>query len=76
MTPFFAAFLPPIRPRNARRSIASVVSKIGTPIASSGTPTDTMNEFGACDASGRTDTTNPKNIDPQSPRNTDAGWKL
>ena len=53
--------------------MASEVSKTGTPIASSGTPTDTRNEFGACDASGRTAITKPRNIDPQSPRNTDAG---
>ena len=60
--------------RTDRRRIASAVSKIGTPIARSGTPTETRNEFGTCEASGSVETVKPRNIDPASPRKTDAGW--
>ena len=59
-----------------RRTIASAVSKIGTPIARSGTPMDTKNESPLFITSGRTDSRKPMYIDPVSPRNTLAGWKL
>ena len=60
--------------RNARRKMASEVSKIGTPIASRGMPTDTRYEFCACEASGSVDRTKPMYMEPESPRKTDAGW--
>ena len=59
-----------------RRTIASAVSKIGTPIARSGTPMDTKNESPLFITSGRTDSRKPMYMDPVSPRNTLAGWKL
>ena len=55
---------------------SGTVSKIGTPIARSGTPMDTKNESPLFITSGRTDSRNPRYIDPVSPRNTLAGWKL
>ena len=63
-----------IRCLSERRNMASVVSNTGTPIARSGTPTDTRNEFGELNMSGSVDTTKPMNIDPESPRKTLAGW--
>ena len=67
----FDSFL--INARTVLRTIARAVSKIGTPIASSGTPTETRNESVACEHNGSTATMKPIYIDPQSPRKTDAG---
>ena len=62
--------------RSVRRRIASAVSKIGTPIASIGTPSETKSESLDFMKSGRVERTKPRYIEPVSPRKTLAGWKL
>ena len=63
-----------------RRMMAREVSKIGTPIERSGTPTDTCRELDEAVLMavliGSVARTKPRYMDPVSPRNTEAGWKL
>ena len=79
MTCVFPVSAPDICRSNAlttRLMIARAVSKIGTPIARIGTPRLTKSESDPPLASGIVASVNPMNIEPVSPRNTDAGLKL
>ena len=62
--------------RTVRRTIASAVSNIGTPMASMGTMTDTIKESPVLVINDTVDRKKPRNMAPVSPRNTDAGLKL